>query len=88
MRSDFLRLQSFEPTVGDSPIGHPSILDDYGLKGQSVYTAFFDHLDMETFVCWECGHTVEEDLEGAIAHQRAIHFRHEPYRCHALNGEW
>lgn len=69
-------------------MSYPSITDDYGLKGQSIYTAFFDHLDMETYVCWRCGHTVEEDLEVAVAHQRAVHFRHEPYGCHALNGKW
>ena len=86
--SDFLRLQLLEPIVGDAPMGYPSIIDDYGVKGQSIYTALFDHLDMETFVCWECGHTVEEDLEVAIVHQRAVHFQHKPYRCHALNGEW
>lgn len=86
--SDFLRLRLLEPIIGDAPISYPSIIDDYGLKGQSIYTAFFDHLDMETFVCWRCDHTVEEDLEVAIAHQRAVHFLHEPYRCHALNGKW
>jgi len=86
--SEFLRLQLLEPIVGDALMSYPSTIDDYGLKGQSIYTAFFDHLDMETFVCWECGHTVEGDLEVAIVHQRAMHFQHEPYRCHALNGEW
>ena len=86
--SDFLRLQQLEPIVGDAPISYPPFVDEYGLKGQSLYTAFFDHLDMQTFVCWDCGHTVEEDLDAAIVHQRAVHFRHEPYRCHALNGMW
>ena len=86
--SDFLRLQLLEPIVGDALMSYPSIIDDYGVKGQSIYTAFFDHLDMKTFVCWECGHTVEGDLEVAIVHQRAVHFQHEPYRCNALNGEW
>jgi len=86
--SDFLRLQSLEPIVGDASMNYPPLVDDYGLKGQSIYTAFFEHLDMEVFVCWGCGHAVEDDLEGAIAHQRTMHFRHEPYRCHALNGTW
>ena len=86
--SDFFRLQFLEPIVGGAPTGYPSIIDDYGLKGQSMYTAFFNHLDMETFVCWECGHTVEEDLEAAIVHQRTVHFRHEPYRCHGLYDQW
>ena len=86
--SDFLRNQLLEPIVGGALMNYPSLVDDYGLKGQSIYTALFDHLDMETFVCWRCGHTVEEDLEGAISHQRIVHFLHEPYRCHALNGTW
>jgi hypothetical protein len=86
--SDFFRLQFLEPIVGDAPMSYPSIVDDYGLKGQSIYTAFFDHLDMETFYCWECGYTVQDDLEAAIVHQRTVHFRHEPYRCHGLNGHW
>lgn len=88
LECDFLRLQLLEPIVGDEPMSYLSIIDDYGLKGQSIYTAFFDHLDMEIFLCWECDHTIEEDLEAAIAHQRSVHFRHEPYRCHALNGQW
>jgi hypothetical protein len=88
VESDFLRFQLLEPIVGDSPNTYPSIIDTYGVKGQSIYTAFFDHLDMEAFVCWNCGHTVEADLDLAIAHQRVSHFQHEPYRCHALNGEW
>lgn len=86
--SDFLRFQFLEPIVGGAPMSHPPIVDDYGLKGQSIYTAFFDHLDMETFRCWECGHVVEEDLEAAIVHQRIMHFRHEPYTCHGLDGHW
>jgi hypothetical protein len=68
-------------------MNYPPIIDGYGLKGQSIYTAFFNHLDMETFVCRGCGHT-SDDLEVAIVHQRAVHFQHEPYRCHALNGMW
>ena len=86
--SDILSLQRLEPIVGNAPISYPSIIDDYGLKGQSIYTAFFDRNDMETFVCWTCSHTVEGDLEVAIAHQRAVHFLHKPYQCHALNGKW
>lgn len=86
--SDFLRFQFLEPIVGGAPMSYPPIVDDYGLKGQSIYTAFFDHLDMETFRCWECGHAVEEDLEAAIVHQRIMHFRHEPYTCQGLDGHW
>ena len=38
--SDFFRLQFLEPIVGGAPTGYPSVIDDYGLKGQSIYTAF------------------------------------------------
>ena len=86
--SDFFRIQFLEPIVGDVQMGYPSIVDNYGLKGQSIYTAFFSHFDMEKFVCWECGHTDEGDLEAAIVHQRTIHFRHEPYCCHGLDNHW
>ena len=85
--SDFLRLQLLEPIVGDAPMSYPSIVDEYGLKGQSIYTAFFDHLDMKTFGCWRCDHTVAT-LEAAIAHQRAMHFQHAPYQCQALSDQW
>jgi hypothetical protein len=84
--SDFFDLQPIEPIVGGALMGYPSIIDDYGLKGQSIYRAFSDHPDMETFLCWGCGHTVEEGLEAATVHQRAMHSRHEPYRYHGLDG--
>ena len=77
-KSDFLRLQQPEPTVGDREASYPAAVDTYGIKGQSVYTALFHHLDMETFTCKLCGHTVMDSLEDAIIHQRAVHFAHYP----------
>ena len=41
LKSDFLRLHLLEPVVGARPMSYPSIIDDYGLKDQSIYTAFF-----------------------------------------------
>ena len=87
LASDFLRFQLLEPIVGDTPMSYPSIVDEYGLKGQSIYTAFFDHLDMKTFVCWRCDHTVAA-LEAAIAYQRAMHFQNRSYQCQALSDQW
>ena len=51
LKSDFLRLHLLEPVVGARPMSYPSIIDDYGLKDQSIYTAFFYHLDMDAAGC-------------------------------------
>ena len=86
-RSDFLRLQQPEPIIG-SPSDYPADVEMFGIKGQSVYTALFYHLDMEDFACKICGHTVMDNLEDAITHQRAVHFEHYPYRCMPTHAEW
>ena len=49
--------------------------DLLGIKGKTVFTAFFDHTDMETFRCYVCP-DVSYDLEVAITHQRtAMHYQ-------------
>jgi len=53
-------------------------MESLGIRGQSVYTALFHHLDMETFTCKLCAHK-DGELEDAITHQRVAHFRHYPY---------
>ena len=63
-------------------------MQDFGIKGQSVYTALFHHYDMATFACKLCSHMVEDDLEAAICHQRTEHFSHYPYRCTATHTQW
>jgi len=69
--------------VGASAESCPAAVEELGIKGLSVYTTLFHHLDMEMFACKLCSHTVEGNLEDAIAHQRIDHFGHYPYRCPA-----
>jgi len=85
--SEFLRLQQPEPMVGGTSADYPPSVEDHGIKGKSVYTALFDHLDMDTFTCKLCSHIVN-DLEEAITHQRSDHFNHYPYRCPAPHTQW
>jgi len=86
-KSDFLRLQLPEPVIGDPSINCPSAMEEQGIKGQSVYTALFHHLDMETFSCKLCPHVVKDDLELSILHQR-LHFDHYPYQCLTTQTKW
>ena len=84
--SDFLRLQLPEPTiVGDPTV--PAAVEEQGVRGRSIYTSLFQHLDMRTFTCNFCGHVVEENLEDAITHQRT-HFGHYPYQCLPNHTTW
>jgi hypothetical protein len=85
--SDFLRFDLPEPTIGYSSTKYPAAVEVYGIKGQSVYTALFHHLDMETFSCRLCPHKVD-DLEDAITHQRVDHFGHHPYLCVGTHSQW
>jgi hypothetical protein len=62
-----------EPIVGGLA-DYPEYADHFGIRGQSVYTALFHHSDMETFACKICTHTVLDDFEAAIIHQRVHHF--------------
>jgi len=89
-QADFLRFQAPEPMVGDTPgnYHYPVAVNTLGISGQSVYTALFHHLDMETFTCRLCAHIVKDELEDAITHQRIAHFRHYPYRCLTTQTQW
>jgi len=87
--SDFLRLQELEPIVGGPPpTNYPPAVDALGIRGQSVYTALFHHLDMERFTCKICAQRAEGELEDAITHQRITHFHHYPYRCLPTLTQW
>ena len=86
--SNFLRLQELEPIVGDPPTNYPEAVDALGIRGQSIYTALIDHVDLEVFTCKICAHKVENELEDAITHQRVTHFRHYPYRCLTTQTQW
>jgi len=85
-KSDFLRLQLREPIIGDTSTDYPPAMEQQGIKGHSIYTALFYHLDMEIFSCKMCDHSVE-DLEDAITHQR-VHFHHYPYQCLPHQIQW
>ena len=61
-------------------------IEKHGIKGQSVYTTFFNHLDMETFTCKISHHLVKGYLEDAITHQRIARFGHYPFQC--LPSHW
>ena len=86
-RSNFLRFQQPEPIVGGPVATYPAMVEEFGIKGQSVYTALFTNIDMVNFPCQLCSHTVD-DLEDAITHQRIDHFGHYPYQCPATNPQW
>jgi len=59
-----------EPIIGQ---GCPLEADLLGIKGLTVFTAFFDHTDMATFTCYVCS-KISYDLDDAIRHQRrAMH---------------
>ncbi len=86
--SNFRRHQQPEPEVGDPSSTVPAAVEGQGIKGQSVYTSLFHHLDMERFTCKLCHHIVEENLEDAITHQRIAHFGHYPYQCLPNHTPW
>ncbi len=86
-RSDFLRLQQPEPNVGEPSSTYPAAVEEEGIRGQSIYTCLFKHLDMETFTCKFCRHVVKGNLEDAITHQRT-HFNHYPYQCLPTHTIW
>ena len=87
LRQDFLCLQQPEPVVGGPLSTYPPAVENHGIKGQSVYTALFHHIDMKAFICKVCRH-VEENLEDAVIHQRIAHFHHYPYQCLPVHTSW
>ena len=63
-----------EPIVGsiDSPF---PFADKYGIKGLSILSAFFDHLDMESFTCHFCNDK-RITIDDALVHQRTARHYH------------
>ena len=57
-----------EPIVGsiDNPF---SFAEKYGVRGVSVLSVFFDHLDMDTFTCHFCKER-HVTIDDALEHQR------------------
>ena len=86
--SEFLRLQQPEPMVGEATADYPVAVDIHGIKGESIYTALFNYIDMEVFTCKLCDYAVKDSLEDAVTHQRAAHFDHRPYRCTGSHTQW
>lgn len=62
-----------EPIIGS--IDNPFLLaDKYGIKGVSILSVFFHHLDMGTFTCHFCNDT-RASIDDALEHQRvACHY--------------
>ena len=87
-KSNFLRSQQPEPIIGypSHPLDCARTAEAWGIKGQSVYTALFDHTDFEIFSCKLCPHRVD-DLDVAITHQRD-HFGHCPFQCSGAQVQW
>lgn len=59
-----------EPIVGGLEVDPAKIAEELGVKGLSVYSAFFDMDDLRCRVCGQ----VSDTIDSAIAHQR--HMRH------------
>jgi len=57
-----------EPIIGAPDNPFPSA-DPLGIKGLPIFSAFFEHVDMETFTCTFCG-DIKTDMEAALDHQR------------------
>ena len=67
MLSDYLAAHP-EPIIGSIDNPFPS-LDKYGVKGLSVLSIFFDHLDADTFTCYLCSDK-RDSIDDALDHQR------------------
>ena len=74
LMSDFFRLQLPELFIGEPLANYPAPVETAGIKGESVYTALFRHIDMKIFTCKTCGHIVMDSLQDTVTHQRAVHF--------------
>ena len=57
-----------EPVIGSIDNPFP-FADKYGIKGISVLSAFFHHLDMDIFTCHFC-HDTRTTIDDALDHQR------------------
>ena len=65
-----------EPVIGSIDNPFP-LADQYGIKGISVLSAFFHHLDMNDFTCHFCGDKCA-NIDSALEHQRvARHYNNQ-----------
>jgi len=84
--STWLRDNEPEPRIGDRNC--PAEADAYGTRGQSVYTAFIEDSDSDTYGCkYEaCRAYSTRCMEEAVRHLRHHHFSHSPYLCIPASG--
>ena len=59
-----------EPIIGSIDNPFP-FADKYGIKGISILSVFFDHLDMDTFTCRLC-YDQHDSVDDALEHQRTV----------------
>ena len=84
--STWLRNNQLEPCIGDRDC--PAEAESYGTRGQSVYTAFIENYDGDTYGCryTPCRGYSAQCMEEAVRHLRHHHFNHSPYLCTPASG--
>lgn len=75
-----------EPVVGDPTC--PKFAEEYGIRGQSCYTAFVEDREDGTYACRyeRCRGFLTSSLDDAVRHQRCHHFDHRPFMCIPVSG--
>jgi len=73
--NEHLETNAEEPIVGSVDNPFP-LADQYGIKGVSVLSVFFHHLDMSAFTCHFCGDK-RGTIDDALEHQRAARHYNE-----------
>ena len=84
--SPWLRDNEPEPLIGDHNC--PTTAHSYGTRGVSVYTAFIEKKDGDTYGCkyGACRAYSTRSMEEAVRHLRYHHFNHSPYLCIPASG--
>ena len=84
--SAWLRANHLEPSIGDRNC--PAEADPYGARGMSVYTAFIETQDGDTYKCKHepCHAYSTRSMDEAVRHQRHHHFYHAPFMCVPASG--
>src|SRR5258706_5642327 len=79
--SSWVEANAPEPLVGSQESSQ--LVDQYGIRGLSCYSALVERRDDGTFGCRQerCMHFSAGTMEGAITHQRVHHYYHRPYKC-------
>ena len=84
--SAWLRDNWPEPRIGNPDC--PAEANQYGLRGESVFTAFVEDHEDGTYGCKRqlCHVYSTRSLDEAVRHQRHYHFNHAPYACIPASG--